>query len=95
VFISVWDHTGGTYLALLAKRVRLHTELHACHNSDLLRESQEYGISPESMHQALGGQYTDDMYMAWLKRREIFEKKKREIAAASALGSNEGVIENA
>jgi hypothetical protein len=90
---------------IITKRVRLHLEFHAGHDLDLLRELQEYGISPESMHRALGGQHTDDMFMAWLKRRETVEKRlaqqvaelsdrESEVAVLPVLGSNEGANGN-
>jgi hypothetical protein len=75
VFIFVWDHTD-------TKRARLHLEFHTGHDADLLRKLQEYGIFPESMHETLGGQYTDDMFLAWLKRREIVEKRQAQQVTA-------------
>jgi 23S rRNA pseudoU1915 N3-methylase RlmH len=73
----------GSFLKkIITKRVRLHLEFHTGHDAALVRELQEYGISPERMHQVLGGQYTDDMFMAWLKRREIVEKRQAQQVAA-------------
>jgi hypothetical protein len=54
---------------IITKRFRLHVKFHNGHDSDLLRELKEHGISPESTHKALGGKYTDKMFTAWLKRR--------------------------
>jgi hypothetical protein len=72
---NLFNFVGPFLKKIITKRVRLHLEFHAGHNYDLLRELQEYGISPESMHEALGGDYTDDMFMAWLERRKIVEKE--------------------
>jgi hypothetical protein len=77
---------------IITKRVRLHLKFHAGHNADLLRELQEYGILPESMHEALGGRYTDDMFLAWLKRRKIVEKQQAQLAAPSEKESEGAVL---
>jgi hypothetical protein len=79
---NIFGFIGSFLKKIITKRVRLHLEFHTGHDSDLLRELQEYGISPESVHQTLGGQYTDDMFLAWLKRREIDEKRQAQQVAA-------------
>jgi hypothetical protein len=78
----VFNFAGPFLKKIITKRVRLHLEFHAGHDSDLLRELQEYDVSRKSMHEALGGDYTDDMFMAWLKRRKIVEKKQAQQVAA-------------
>jgi hypothetical protein len=79
---NVFNFAGPFLKKIITKRVRLHLEFHAGHDSDLLRELQEYDVSRKSMHEALGGDYTDDMFMAWLKRRKIVEKKQAQQVAA-------------
>jgi hypothetical protein len=60
---NIINFAGPFLKKIITKRVRLHLEFHAGHDSDLLRELQEYGILPESMHEALGGDYTDGMFI--------------------------------
>lgn len=100
---NIFGFIGSFLKKIITKRARLHLEFHA--GPDLLRKVQEYGISPASVHKVLGGEYTDDMFTAWLKRREIFEKRQAQQAALSegesevavlpVLRSNEGATENA
>jgi hypothetical protein len=79
---NIFGFLGPFLKKILTKRVRLHAEFHGGHSSDLRRDLQEFGLPPESIHEALGGDYTDDMFLAWLKRRKIVEEGEAQEVAA-------------